>query len=37
MKKYLVIDCEFNRAWNFNLIGKIFNIAPSYTIVIEIL
>ena len=37
MKKYLVTNCEFNRAWNSSIIGKIFNVAPSYTIVIELL
>jgi hypothetical protein len=35
MKKYLVVDCEFNRAWNLSIIGQTFDIAPSYTIVEE--
>ena len=31
MKKlYLVIDCDFNRAWYDDIIGDLFESQPSY-------
>lgn len=35
MKHFLVIDNEFNRAWNAELIGLKFTEPPSYTAVVE--
>ncbi len=35
MMSFLVIDNEFNRAWNAELIGLRFAIPPSYTAVLE--
>lgn len=35
MKHFLVIDNEFNREWNAELIGLRFTIPPSYTGVVE--
>lgn len=33
---WIVIDCEFNRAWYRDIIGKIFDIPPAYAIVREL-
>jgi hypothetical protein len=30
MMSYLVTDCEFNRYWCADLIGKVLDAAPSY-------
>jgi hypothetical protein len=27
---WIVVDCEFNRFWYAELIGKVFEIPPSY-------
>ena len=35
MKHFLVIDNEFNRYWNAELIGLRFTVPPSYTAVLE--
>jgi hypothetical protein len=32
---FLVLDNEFNRAWNAELIGIRFEVPPSYTAVME--
>ncbi len=35
MKHFIVVDNEFNRAWNANIIGVRFTVPPSYTAVLE--
>lgn len=34
-QSYLVIDNAWNRHWNADIIGKRFEIAPSYTAIIS--
>ena len=36
MKKYLVVNCEFNQKYYSDIIGKVYEIPPSYAIVKEV-
>lgn len=30
---FVVVDCPFNRAWYSDIIGKIYEVPPSYAVV----
>jgi len=36
MKKYIVVNCEFNQKYYSDIIGKVYEIPPSYAIVKEV-